>query len=33
MIKISPNQDGILETTILIAIVTGKTIAAEKGFS
>jgi hypothetical protein len=33
MIKISHYQDGILETTSIIAIVTGKKIAAEKGFS
>jgi hypothetical protein len=31
--KISPNQDGIWETTCIITIVTGKKIAAEKGFS
>jgi hypothetical protein len=33
MIKIPYNQDGILETTNIIAIVNGKKIAAEKGFS
>jgi hypothetical protein len=33
MIKISPNQDGIRETTSIITIVAGKTIAADKGFS
>jgi len=31
IIKISPNQDGIRETTSIITIIAGKTIAAEKG--
>jgi hypothetical protein len=33
MNKISHFHDGMLETTSLIAIVIGKKIAAEKGFS